>query len=377
MRVLYILNDFSIGGAEKGLLHLIEQDFFDKADLTIVSLFKGNGMLLKELNSKKITGGIHSIMPQNKMTIPKLLAAFFKLAKFIKKTSPGMVICSLEQANILGRIAAKMRGKCIVVSFEHSTFYSKSYYYPLLKWTFPLVDAVLYDSARTRDSMQPYYKKNVPWLYAPLVSVDITNQTHNYKARNTFTILSVGRLAKVKNLGESIRAIKLLADRGYNIKFNIVGCGDIERELRGLAQELNVEDKILFLGYMANWSHLCGQADIFLHTSLYEGLCISVIEAMATGIPVVATDVGGIKDYGRNGKNMIKIEGFDAAHIADAIETMIKSEQLREDIGKTGQGDIDSLFNIEKTKDRLRVVFSGLEGLAGNMKNGSNYSYSK
>lgn len=362
MKILYLLNNYGVGGAEKGLSHLIDSGFFAGSRLTVAALFRGSGILINELDKKKIPGGVHALMPQKEMTVPKLLIAFFRLRKLIKKLAPDMVICSLEQANILGRIAAKITGRCVVVSFEHSTFYSKRYYYPLLKLTFPLVDAVLYDSESTRKAMYSFFNTHkVPWLYTPLVSVAAHKEPHDYKTRVPFTILSAGRLAKVKNYAESIKAVKLLKDKGYDIMFKIAGTGGLEQELKAQVKETGLENNVVFLGYVRDWQKFCHDADIFLQTSTYEGLCIVAIEAMATGIPVVATNVGGIADYSEDGEDIFKIQGFKAENIADAIDKIAGDENLRAKIGENGKRTVLHKFSEKSTKITWQKIIKELE----------------
>ena len=116
MKILYILNDFSIGGVEKGLAYLIRQGFFAEANLTVLGLFRGNGSLINELDESKIIGGANFLVNQQKMTVAVLIKAFFLLRRKIRGLSPDIIICSLEQANILARIAS-IGSKCKFISF--------------------------------------------------------------------------------------------------------------------------------------------------------------------------------------------------------------------------------------------------------------------
>lgn len=364
MKVLYIIDDHHfIGGAENGLVHLIDKGFFADSDLTIVGMFRGSGLLIDEIAKRNVSGGTLTIIDEKKMTVPLVIKSFFKLRKTIKEIAPDIIICSLERANIIARVAnGTLRNKAFYVTFEHSMKYANRYFTALLKITSIFVNAVFYDHEITNRMMKRNYinhsKKH--WFYVPLVSIKPQFVKKQYTSHKPFIVLSVCRLAFVKNHYESINAIKILNDKGINIKLKIAGEGDLEYELKEYVKKLNLENKVEFLGYVTDWQSMCENVDVFLQSSVHEGLCISVVEAMGCGLPIVSTDVGGMSEYGVDNHNMIKINGFKGKDIANSLEKLINDENLREKMGLQAKIDADKQFEEKIVREQLEGVFSSI-----------------
>jgi glycosyltransferase involved in cell wall biosynthesis len=93
-------------------------------------------------------------------------------------------------------------------------------------------------------------------------------------------------------------------------------------------------------GYRANWVAGSMEADIFLNLSEAEGFCIVVAEAMLAGLPVIAVDVGGIREYGRDGENMVKLSAPDTDATRAAILRLMRDPSLRERLGRQARADM-------------------------------------
>lgn len=363
MKILYLLNNFSIGGAEMGLIHLIRHGFFAEAELELAVLFEGSGKLRDKLSAAGYKGKATALMPQKDMTIPLLLRAYRKLTKLLKHSQPDILLLSLPQANILGRIAARRYPKMKVVTFEHTARFGKPYYGKLLRLTSGRVDGVLFDCEVTAGAMLQYYTKDLPWHYAPLVSVQPGLPAKQaYLLHDVPAILSVGRLSPPKNYPEALKAIALLISRGQRLHYYIAGEGALRGELETLVESLGLREHVTFLGFV-DWRPWQMKADIFLQASAWEGLCISVVEAMGAGMPVVSTDVGGMRDYGKHGRNMLKVRGTDAEALADALTKLLESEELRRELGSTAREDITAQFNSDTVARQLQETAEALEAL--------------
>ena len=107
-------------------------------------------------------------------------------------------------------------------------------------------------------------------------------------------IASVGRLHKLKNYEMALKAMSLLLD--VDFEYRIAGAGDDEARLKELCEELHLGDKVKFIGYVQDVPSFLKQADIFLITSLWEGFGLAAVEAMNAGLPVIASDVPGLKE---------------------------------------------------------------------------------
>ncbi len=109
---------------------------------------------------------------------------------------------------------------------------------------------------------------------------------------NAFVVGSVGRLAQVKDFGNAIEAISLLVHKGHNTHLVLVGMGPELDSLKAIAEKLGANGNIHFVGQQSNVSDWLSAMDLYVNSSLSEGMSLSILEAMAAGLPSVVTDVG-------------------------------------------------------------------------------------
>ena len=142
-----------------------------------------------------------------------------------------------------------------------------------------------------------------------------------------FMILSVGELNKNKNHQMIIKAIARLNNR--KVKYVLCGQGPLKNELIKLSQDLKVEKQVRFLGFRDDVSEIYKVADLFVFPSYREGLSLSLMEAMSSGLPVVCSNIRGNKDLIKDGEsgyliNLGNIEGF-----GEAIKKLVGNDSLK------------------------------------------------
>jgi glycosyltransferase involved in cell wall biosynthesis len=130
---------------------------------------------------------------------------------------------------------------------------------------------------------------------------------------------NVARLAAQKGQRYLVEAAPAVLERHRDARFVIVGDGDLRGELEALARARGVADRFLFTGAREDVPGLLASFDLFAFPSLFEGLCLSVIEAQAAGVPVVATPVGGIRETVEDGVTGFVVPPADAGALADRI----------------------------------------------------------
>ena len=145
-------------------------------------------------------------------------------------------------------------------------------------------------------------------------------------------LLSVGELQKRKNHEPVIRALAGIENE--KIKYLICGCGELEQHLKDLVKQLKLESKVFFLGHRYDIPEILKCVDVFIHPSLREGLGIAALEAMSVGLPLITSDVQGIKDYMVNGKTGFILKPFDIEGYRASIEKLLADGQLRQKIGE-------------------------------------------
>lgn len=144
-------------------------------------------------------------------------------------------------------------------------------------------------------------------------------------------VLSVGAVSAQKNYNLQIEVARHLRDGAYPFEmpvFQIAGHGPAIEELRGRVEELGLGEAVHFLGERTDIESLMAQSDIYLNTSVYEGMPIALLEAMAMALPIVATNVAGNRELVQEGQGGFLCELGNAVAIADALACLIRDKEL-------------------------------------------------
>ncbi|MEM2953534.1 MAG: glycosyltransferase family 4 protein [Candidatus Bathyarchaeia archaeon] len=174
-------------------------------------------------------------------------------------------------------------------------------------------------------------------------------------------ILYVGRLYSRKGLPTLISAIPHIVKKVRNARFIISGKGfsDEEKRLRGYAEKFKVRENVIFLGYFPDEKlpSLYKAADIFVFPSIYENMPFAMLEALASGLPVVTTRVGGIPEVIDNGKNGFLVEPYDSLALADKVLCLIENPSLALEIGLSGRKTVERRFNWNNIVKQVLEIY--------------------
>ncbi len=161
-------------------------------------------------------------------------------------------------------------------------------------------------------------------------------------------VLFVGRLYHRKGLEILLRSIPPLLQEFSDVKFVISGTGFKEKEesLRNLAKELDIEDHVTFLGYVPDEKlpSLYSASDIFVLPAIYENFPFAILEAQATGLPVISTKVGGIPEFLVDNENGFVIDPRDSTQLTQRVLTLLQDPKLAKDMGNRGRKLIEEKF---------------------------------
>jgi glycosyltransferase involved in cell wall biosynthesis len=178
-------------------------------------------------------------------------------------------------------------------------------------------------------------------------------------------ILAVGRLIAKKGFADLIRACGLIAERGKPFRCEIIGEGPLENELRGQIERLNLRDRVALSGAKPQREvrQRLAAANVFVLPSVVDpeggmdNLPTVIMEAMATGLPVVSTKIGGIPEMVIENETGFLLEPGDAVGLTKAIETSISNLSLAQKLGRAGHERAEKLFSIEKNVRELYALF--------------------
>lgn len=171
--------------------------------------------------------------------------------------------------------------------------------------------------------------------------------------------VSVGRLEPVKNHAGLLQAVAQIAPQQPKLRLAIVGSGRQLKQLRAHVKQLGLEKRVLFLGYRSDIPDCLGAADVFVSASLTEGLPIALLEALAAGLPILTTAVGGIpKTLGSPPAGILVTPG-DIGELATALAQLVCEPGLRGRLGARAR-EQSELFSLDACADRYCALYDGL-----------------
>ena len=168
--------------------------------------------------------------------------------------------------------------------------------------------------------------------------------THSHDNQE-LNLISIGRVASIKNHKFMLNGFKQAIDAPLSVKLTIVGDGPELASIKQYASELGIDNFVNFTGFRTDIDQILADKDVFIMTSNYEGISIAMLEAMRHGLPVIATNVGGIPEMGINKVTGILVEPNDVTALADAIQYMANNKQERLDMGSRSYRHFMNEFN--------------------------------
>ena len=168
-------------------------------------------------------------------------------------------------------------------------------------------------------------------------------------------LITTSRLVKKNGVGDVIEALRLLPE---TVKFVIVGAGQLEEKLKDDVARFGLTDRVVFAGFVAHevLPEYLVASDIFVRPSLSEGMGNSFIEAMASGLPVIGTPVGGIVDFLNDRTTGIFCKPHDPKSIADAVTTLLFGPQLRATIVENAQKMVAERYDWEILVKQMKKI---------------------
>jgi glycosyltransferase involved in cell wall biosynthesis len=171
-----------------------------------------------------------------------------------------------------------------------------------------------------------------------------------------FVCLNIGSLTRQKNRVNLLKAVSLLGDV-ERLRVLIVGSGPREAELRELSTRLGLEERVHFLGERLDISNLLGASDAFVLSSDWEGLPITLLEAMAAGLPSVATSVGGVPEVISEGETGYIVPPNDAEALAGGIRALAADEGLRSRMAHAARDAFRKRFRAEQMVRQTEALY--------------------
>ena len=278
------------------------------------------------------------------------LKAFKSLKKIIDEGKYNIIHCHTPVGAMLTRLAARQarkRGTRVFYTAHGFHFYKGApvvnwlLYYPVEKWLSRYTDVLItinkedYGRAKAFNAGKVCY---VPGVGIELEKFQRTEEVHKEKhnwlctefeiPENTWILLSVGEVNKNKNHRVVIEALGKLGRR--DIYYVICGRGPLSEEYKSLSKKLDIEKQVILAGYRMDVADFYKAADVFVFPSFREGLPVSVMEAMASGLAVIATRIRGSSDIVKEKINGVLLNPKDVQGFANAINAVCNIDEIKQ-----------------------------------------------
>lgn len=366
-RVVHIIGGGEFGGAEDHIINLLQQLRYENIHGEVICFYDSKfAKFLREL------GIPVEVLSYGRFDI-RLLSA---LEKSLKEKKPDIVHTHGVKANFFGRLAAKRLNIFPVITTIHSILkydYRHPVAYRLAKLledsTRKSTDCFIAISNNMKDLLIEegisaskieliYHGIDVD-KYAPKKDDHAISLAKQWgKTENTFLVGAIGRLQSVKGFDYFIRACSNLYKENPDLyRFVLVGDGPEKSDLEKLVAKEGLREVFQFAGFRDDIDSCLRALDCFVCSSHSEGLPLSVMEALATGVPVVTTYVGGIRDLVKHGKNGYAVEPRNVDQLAEAIGKVYSDSETTRKLTAQAREDMISNFSLSSMGKNTAEVY--------------------
>lgn len=355
IKILYLTTSSNIGGVEQIILALVKDINRDQFHIEMCTL-SPKGALHEELDKLNVKNYSLGIIKKKWIYIP---IAFYRLYRLLRKENYDILNTWLFHASIMGVIVTKfVKISCIVESRQYADFMYK--YNLKLKQVLDKISShgvghIIACSDAAKETLINYERvdpRKITVIYngTSINKFRLQNIKQrqlirdNLKVVDNIVLTFTAHLRPEKGHQYLLEAISKIKSQYPNIILLLIGEGVLRNELQEKTRQLNIEENVRFLGYRADIPDLLSATDIYVHSSVNEGFGIAIIEAMAVGLPVVATNVGGIPEIVINGVNGILVSPENPQALADAIKDLIDNPDKRKRLAEKARQHVEVTF---------------------------------
>ena len=317
------------------------------------------------------------------------LRALWRIYRALRAWQPDIVHTHMAKAGTIGRMAALLYNRtrsgsrrARLIHTYHGHVFEGYFGSPstrvflfIERWLARRTDALVAISPQVRDDLIRTYGiarddqvHLVPLGFnlARFLSID---DDQGQRARtaldlpsDAIVVTTVGRLTAIKQHGLFLDMAAALAQRSPSFVFVIAGDGELRAELEARADALGLRSRVRFLGWRGDLDTIYAATDVFVLTSRNEGTPVALIEAMASGVASVSTDVGGVRDVIVSEAVGVRVPFGDAAALAEAVTRFAGSSAVRRDVGRAARESVQARFDVRRLVADVSRLYRELLG---------------
>jgi glycosyltransferase involved in cell wall biosynthesis len=356
VRVMHLVLALNIGGLEKVVYDLTRMADREQFDVQVVCLGE--------------VGALAGIFAEAGIPVRGLgvlgrgtLRAIRKVSSELHRERPDILHTHNPSPHLVGAVAARWAGVPIVIHTKHGRNYPgefrKVWANRVATWFSDRVIAVSKNAADVARGVERVSAKKVEVVFN---GIDLQKFCElSPSDRNVRRMIHVARLVDPpKDHATLLRAVQLIVKQVPDFQLEIVGDGPHRERIESLCNELDLGNHVTFHGFRHDVHELLRHCGLFILSTTTEGLSITLLEAMATGLPIVATRVGGNPEVVADGETGLLVPPESPCEMADAILKLICDPTRAAQMGAAGRARVEEYFDLRKVVTRYESLYREL-----------------
>ncbi len=345
-RLLHVIDELALGGTEMIMIRVVSRLDPQRFQSQVCAFIPG------PVESELQAAALPYVILHKRRAFDVML--LLRLRAWIKRERIDLVHCRSLQGILYGGLAATLARVPFVCNVEGENTLRMQRAVPILRWSAKRSRAMIVVSESLKRSACRVTGVAPERLTVVYNGVDLDKFNTHHSNSDVLPVLRkggahagcVGRLHPVKDHACLFRAIDHVRQFVPNVHLSLIGDGPLRRELSDLQSDLGLRDHISFLGQRDDVARLLPQFDVFVLSSLSEGISIALLEAMAAGLPVVATNVGGNPEVVQHGVTGLLVPPQDSRALADALLQVLSDPEARQAMGRKGRERVEAHFSL-------------------------------
>ncbi|MBC8554277.1 MAG: glycosyltransferase [Candidatus Brocadiales bacterium] len=361
INVVHLVEELTIGGLEKILTTIVLNLNKKKYNVSVWCLREGGffaDKLVKEGIDVKI---LHISTSRNPLSI-------YKLYRLLKSHKFDIIHTHAYSAGTIGRVSAFLAGVPVIISHNQNVYdYYNKYYHFVERFLSYITDGIICVSdvvKKFANETQGIDTKKLVTIYNGIENLRSVSRKETSALRKELgipidhsVIGVIAQFSEKKGFGYLIRSASILLKCRKDVNFLLVGDGTIMGDMKQLCHNLKIEKNVIFAGERSDIPEMLSLIDIFVLPSIREGLPLAILEAMACGKPVIATNVGGVPEVVKNGINGILVQPQDPEALHGAMKELLNDAGKRERMGRAGRDICAKGFSSRVMVDRIEELY--------------------
>lgn len=365
IKILHLCASLSVGGAERFLLGLAERLDRRRFEMHIccLNVLRGNAL---QQEFEQLGLPIHVIGTKRFYDLRSII----EVARYVRRQQIDIIHTQLANADIVGRLVGRALNRPVLSTLQNEP-HDYNRHRAIHNWLSRvtaryLATELIPVSDRLREQFIaewhiPAGRIHTIYNAVPMEEyLTIPEGPPQHSDGDGPIITNIGRLNPQKAQHNLLTAAKLVLEQRPDARFMIVGQGRLDQPLKEQAQRLGIAERVTFTGLRKDIPAVLAQTDIFTLPSLWEGLPLTAIEAMAAARPVVLTDVGGNSELVQSGLNGMIVPPDDVDALAATLMELLNDEQRRTEMGRAARQRVQYDFSIDTIAAQHEALYESI-----------------